>query len=148
MKSQIDFKEIKHLSGSLDNLSDIAKEIIKILPKDAIILLKGNLASGKTTLVKAVANEFGLKSVSSPTFSLQQVYSNNLFHYDFYRIDFEKVMQMGLFEEFEKSGLHFIEWPNDELIKLLFNSGFNLYLIEIALIDNGREYIIKVADEV
>ena len=148
MKSQISFKDILLVDGTLDDLPSIAKKIVDTLPKNAVVLLKGNLAAGKTTLVKAIANEFGLSSVSSPTFSLQQIYGDNIFHYDFYRIDFEKILQMGLFEEFEKSGLHFVEWPSEELIDLLYKSGFKLYLIEITPKGDGREYKIKVADEI
>lgn len=131
--------------ASLKEVSNIAKEILNSLPKDAIIFLNGDLAAGKTTLVSNIAKVLNLSAVTSPTFSLQQIYEDKLFHYDFYRINFNKILEIGLLEEFEKKGLHFVEWGSDELKEILSKAGFNIYSITItATKDNLRRYKLEV----
>jgi len=131
---------------SLDELYSFSKELLKTLPSSAIVILEGDLAAGKTTLVQSFVKELGLDSASSPTFSLQQIYDDRVFHYDFYRVDFNEILELGLIDEFEKEGLHFIEWANSELEKLLYDAGFNIYKIKITPKNKQREYELKVAD--
>ncbi len=140
MKSQILSKSL-----SLNELESFAKELIEVLPNSAVVVLNGNLAAGKTTLVAKIANILGVKSATSPTFSLQQIYGDRVFHYDFYRVDFEEIVNLGLLEEFEKEGLHFVEWANSDLQELLIEAGFRVYSIDINVVDESlREYILKV----
>ena len=142
MKSLINSKIV-----ALNNLEGFAKELLDSLPKSAIVLLNGNLAAGKTTLVKSIVEQIGESgAVTSPTFSLQQRYGESLFHYDFYRVEFDDLEDLGLLEEFEKEGLHFIEWANEDLVNLLKDAGFSIYSISIMPVDNGaaREYKMEV----
>lgn len=144
MKSQMPFKLLLKRVATLNELDSLAQEILSILPENAIVLLNGNLATGKTTFVNKLTKILNLNSATSPTFSLQQIYSDKLFHYDFYRVNFEEVINLGLIDEFEKSGLHFVEWAMDDLVTLLKDAGFNLYSLDIKPIDdNSREYILK-----
>ncbi len=84
--------------------------------KNIIVLLRGDLASGKTTLVKNYVNYIGLNDcVTSPTFSIQTLYGKNIFHYDIYNKTLEEFVALGLLEEFEKDGTHFVEWGDDRL---------------------------------
>ena len=78
--------------------------------------------------------------MTSPTFSLQHCYGNDLYHYDLYRIDHEEFMQMGLFEEFDKEGWHMVEWGSDELKDFLESAGYNVAIITIETLDNARKY--------
>jgi len=144
LKSQMPFKLLLKRVATLNELDSLAQEILSILPENAIVLLNGNLATGKTTFVNKLTKILNLNSATSPTFSLQQIYSDKLFHYDFYRVNFEEVINLGLIDEFEKSGLHFVEWAMDDLVTLLKDAGFNLYSLDIKPIDdNSREYILK-----
>jgi len=116
-----------------------------VLPSNAIVFLRGDLAAGKTTLTQAIAKAKGVQSeVTSPTFSLQQCYlspnGENLYHYDLYRIDHEAFMQMGLFEEFEKPGWHLLEWGSDTLKAFLEGVGYNVAMIEITPCGEQRRY--------
>ena len=147
MNSQTDSNVLLQKEVALDSIDNLAKDIISFLPNSAIVLLEGNLAAGKTTLVKSIVKALGLSSedATSPTFSLQQSYGDKIFHYDFYRVDFDEVANLGLIEEFEKEGLHFLEWPNEKLVNLLKEAGFNIYLITIdAKEEDKREYILEV----
>jgi len=131
--------------ASLNELSKVSNYLDTILPSSSIVFLKGDLASGKTTLTQAIAKEKGVKDkVTSPTFSLQQCYltkeNTNLFHYDLYRLEYEEFMEMGLFEEFEKSGWHFVEWGSDRLKVFLESVGYSVITVEIESYDDKRLY--------
>jgi len=147
LKYQINSKIVLHKEVELSNLDALAKEIASNLPSNTIVLLNGNLAAGKTTLVGRLVKALGVKAstATSPTFSLQQCYGDNIFHYDFYRIDFNDIIELGLIEEFEKRGLHFIEWADDELVELLIKAGFSVYSITITSTkEDLRDYKLEV----
>ena len=110
--------------------------------KQGIVILKGDLASGKTTLVKRLAESLGIdEDVTSPTFSLQQCYANNIYHYDIYNHGLDHFVSLGMLEELEKDGLHLVEWGDDELINLLSSAGLDVISVEIKKISpNKREY--------
>ena len=144
MKSQISYKTLLEKEVNLENLDALAVDILKLLPNSAIVFLNGNLAAGKTTLVSKIVKALGLGVATSPTFSLQQVYSNLLFHYDFYRLDYSEIVDLGLIDEFEKDGIHLIEWAMDDLKNLLINAGFKIYSLDITPSKNGRYYQLKV----
>ena len=116
-------------------------KVVKCIKKSgrSIILLQGPLGAGKTTLVKAFAKSMGETGVSSPTFSIQQVYGDNIYHYDLYNAGVEKFMELGLFEELAKEGWHFIEW-GEELEEWLRQMG--LPYLKVLIIPKGdkREY--------
>jgi tRNA threonylcarbamoyladenosine biosynthesis protein TsaE len=130
---------VKEITASLAELDKIVKYLNEILSQNTIVFLRGNLAAGKTTLTQAIAKEKGIDAeVTSPTFSLQQCYANNLYHYDLYRLEHDEFMQLGLFEEFEKDGWHMVEWGSDELKAFLEGVGYNVATVEIEPIDNNR----------
>lgn len=118
-----------------NSLSEAIHALIPRLSSHHIILLRGDLASGKTTLVAHLARKVGSQdSITSPTFSLQNIYSTpnqTLFHYDLYRKNLEECLELGLLEMLEEEGWHFIEWGNVELEALLRQSGFAVAIITI-----------------
>ena len=134
---------MKTYSLKLNELDTLAKEIVKDFPH-GVVVLKGGLAAGKTTFVKSIVKELGfLEEVTSPTFSLQQCYGDKIFHYDIYNHGLEHFIALGMLEELEKEGLHFIEWGNDVLVDLLVNAGIQTITIEIEKIKNdAREYTV------
>ena len=131
----------------LDDLDKVIQNLkSKITNLDCIILLQGTLASGKTTFVKQYIESLGLDDiVTSPTFSLQTIYNDNIFHYDVYNKTLEEFISLGLLEEFEKEGIHFVEWGNDKLKSILDEYGFNVITIKISKKEDKREYLIDVA---
>jgi len=112
--------------------------------KDIIVLLQGDLASGKTTLVQNFVASLNIKeAVTSPTFSLQSVYGNYIYHYDIYNKTLNEFISLGLLEEFEKKGIHFVEWGDDKLKNILLEYGFNVITIKIEKKEESREYKIE-----
>ncbi|MEA3314475.1 MAG: tRNA (adenosine(37)-N6)-threonylcarbamoyltransferase complex ATPase subunit type 1 TsaE [Campylobacterota bacterium] len=130
---------------SLKDINKVINYLIsKINSEDTIVLLQGDLASGKTTLVKHFVKSIGIKDeVTSPTFSLQSIYPNNIYHYDIYNKTLEEFISMGFLEEFEKTGIHFVEWGDDKLKNILIEYGFKVIVIEINKNENMREYAFK-----
>jgi len=121
---------------------DYLKNIIK--DKDIIVLLVGDLASGKTTLVKEYVKSLDLNCcVTSPTFAIQSIYNNNIFHYDIYNHGLEHFISLGMLEELEKDGLHLVEWGDENLVSILTNAGIQTMTIDIKRTDNNmREYTV------
>ncbi len=112
-----------------------------------VVILRGDLAAGKTTLVKAIAKAMGIEeSVTSPTFSLQQCYGEKIYHYDLYNHGLDHFISLGMLEELEKEGLHFVEWGDEALQELLEDAGIPVTLIEIQKVaDDKREYKVTYA---
>ena len=75
------------------------------------------MGAGKTTLIKAICEELGVKeNISSPTFSIVNEYHSapgrKIYHFDFYRIkDLSEAYDMGYEEYFYSGACCFIEWP-------------------------------------
>jgi len=130
----------------IDNICILAEDILREF-RDGVIILQGDLAAGKTTLVKAIAKKTGCDDeVTSPTFSLQHCYGHDLFHYDIYNHGVEHFISVGMLEELEKDGLHLVEWGDEKLIDILQNAGIDTIVIEIKKnTDNTREYRVKHA---
>jgi tRNA threonylcarbamoyladenosine biosynthesis protein TsaE len=130
-----------HYKLKLDNLQPILCEFDEKITK-GVVILKGDLAAGKTTLVKAVVNKLGgSDEVTSPTFSLQQCYGNNIYHYDMYNHGLEHFISLGMLEELDKNGLHFVEWGDDALLKILAGAEISTVVIKISKeSDENREY--------
>jgi len=135
---------MKKIITDLDGLDEVVEYLEEILPEDAVVFLEGDLASGKTTLTQAIARSRGVQEeVTSPTFSLQQSYAGGLYHYDLYRIESHEFMELGLFEEFEKSGWHLVEWGDQELKSFLMGAGYVLCTVTITPVEDQRQYIIQ-----
>ena len=130
---------------SEDNLTEVLLNLKEnIHNKNIIVLLQGDLASGKTTLVKQYVSYLGLNDrVSSPTFSLQYEYGDNIYHYDMYNKTLDEFISLGMLEEFEKIGTHFVEWGDEQLEKILKEYGFNTCTVKIHKLTNKRRYFIE-----
>jgi len=126
---------------SLDEISVLLEEITKKF-SSGVVILRGDLAAGKTTFVKRMVKFLGVDDeVTSPTFSLQQCYGNKIFHYDMYNHGLDHFISLGMLEELDKPGLHFVEWGDDKLVKILNSAGINTLTIDIKKISNNkREY--------
>lgn len=128
----------------LDEIDTIIKELDSFINDNCIVILRGDLASGKTTFVKNYVKFLGLDDdVTSPTFSLQSIYSEKIYHYDVYNKTLQEFISLGLLEEFEKEGIHFVEWGDEKLENILISYGFEVKVLEIKKLDDKRQYIIN-----
>lgn len=109
----------RHKTRSPNGTLALAELIAELLlPAPKLILLRGNLGAGKTTLVKGIAAALGAaapEDVTSPTFTLIHEYQGKkvrLVHLDLYRLDTEAQLQpLGLDElAAEPDALVLIEW--------------------------------------
>ncbi|OHD78825.1 MAG: tRNA (adenosine(37)-N6)-threonylcarbamoyltransferase complex ATPase subunit type 1 TsaE [Sulfuricurvum sp. GWF2_44_89] len=122
---------------SLDNLAPLCEQLFSELPHGGIVVLQGDLASGKTTFTQAFADYLGVDdAVTSPTFSLQQCYGKQLYHYDLYNYGFEKFLSLGMMEELEHEGYHLIEWGDETLIGWLKRAGMESVILKITKCDD------------
>ena len=105
----------------LDFISNSEKETIEFaikfaenLDNNSIILLSGDLGSGKTKFTQGILSYFNLEDeISSPTFTIINEYKNetiNIFHFDLYRLeDIDEFFAIGGDEYFGK-GICIFEW--------------------------------------
>ena len=92
------------------------REFARRLTAPVLILLTGDLGSGKTTLTKGIVAGLGAASedeVTSPTFTLVHVYGKaaKIYHADLYRIEsFHDFETLGLEDVFAKPAVVILEW--------------------------------------
>jgi len=115
---------------SIEETEEIAKTMLIELIEKHIILLKGELGSGKTTFVQSVAKALKYKKpVKSPTFTLLNILEidNNpkidkIIHIDLYRLEkasLQDLAMIGLDEYINDTrSLIMIEWPERLTFKL------------------------------
>jgi len=80
------------------------------------IYLRGDLGSGKTTVIRGLLRALGVKdTVKSPSYALVELYvvsRLNLYHFDFYRfLDAREFEDAGLADYFRGAGVCLVEWP-------------------------------------
>ncbi len=99
----------------------IGKQLVDALTLPTLLILTGTLGSGKTTLVKGIAEALDAADpdeVTSPTFTLMHEYEGEragkpvyLYHLDLYRLETERqVEQLGIDELMEDDALVLVEW--------------------------------------
>ena len=110
----------------IEHIREAAREFIQQMGDAHVFAFYGKMGAGKTTFVKAICEELGVKDViTSPTFAIINEYEASstgqykvipIYHFDFYRIKkLEEVYDMGYEDYFYADALCFIEWP--ELIE-------------------------------
>ena len=118
------------------------------LEAKSIILLKGKIGAGKTSLVKGIAEGLQIKeNITSPTFALSHHYNSGklpLIHMDLYRLDDTSSAQELFLEEEEEleqnNGIMVIEWP-EKIISIVDE----YWLIEIKY-SEGSSRKLKIYD--
>jgi tRNA threonylcarbamoyladenosine biosynthesis protein TsaE len=117
----------------IDDLSKAATELVKEGEGHTVWLLKGEMGSGKTTLVKQIVEQLGVKgTVASPTFSIVNQYGKTggrvVYHFDLYRLKNElEAFDIGLEEYLNSGNVCLIEWP-EKLEKLLPDQYFEVQI--------------------
>jgi tRNA threonylcarbamoyladenosine biosynthesis protein TsaE len=93
------------------------RTLLELLAPPKLVLLRGDLGAGKTTLVKGIAAGFEAakeENVTSPTFTLVHEYRGpraNLYHIDLYRVDTQRELEtLGLDDLRSEASVLLIEW--------------------------------------
>ena len=133
-------------ANNLDELSDVAKQILKYTLPYKKFLFFGEMGVGKTTLIKALSLHLGVRDVvSSPTFSIVNEYitqnKEKIYHFDFYRIKNEgEAFDLGYEEYFFSSAFCFVEWPEkvqnlieDNMVKIFMHTEKEKRVIEVKI---------------
>ena len=102
---------------SAEETTDLGRQLAAELKPGSVVLLRGNLGAGKTTLVKGIAEGFNAaeaEAVTSPTFTLIHEYRGPevaLYHIDLYRIDTQRELDtLALDDLMEPNTILLIEW--------------------------------------
>lgn len=103
--------------NALTDLERAAREVLDFAKGEKILLFQGEMAAGKTTLIKQICRQLGVKeAVSSPTYALVNEYESEqgetIYHFDFYRLNAEEeALDIGVTEYLDSGCICLIEWP-------------------------------------
>ena len=104
------------VTHSAEETIALGRSLVSDLAPPKLVLLRGDLGAGKTTLVKGIAKGFEAaeeENVTSPTFTLIHEYGqqHKVYHVDLYRLDrVGEVAGLGLEELFEQDSVVLVEW--------------------------------------
>jgi len=105
------------VSHSPQATQDFACRLGALCPDGLVLLLTGDLGSGKTCFVQGLAAGLGVdkaEPVTSPTYALMNQYHGRyaLYHFDLYRLaDADELDELGFDEIFSGPGVKAVEWP-------------------------------------
>jgi tRNA threonylcarbamoyladenosine biosynthesis protein TsaE len=111
------------VTHSAEETTAWGREFAKTLKAPVLVLLSGELGTGKTTLTKGIVAELGAASedeVTSPTFTLLHEYAagGKVYHGDLYRIEnFHDFETLGLEDAFAEPGIIILEWSENFPLK-------------------------------
>lgn len=100
-----------------DQTQALGEQLGAKLPASTLILLQGDLGTGKTVFSRGVARGLGVAPdipITSPTFTLMNHYAArlDLYHFDLYRLsDPDELIELGFDEYAFGSGVALVEWP-------------------------------------
>src|SRR5947207_1074319 len=110
----------EYITHSAEETTAWGRAFASRLKPPMLILLSGDLGSGKTTLTKGIVSALGAareEDVTSPTFTLLHTYaygdSQPVFHGDLYRIEnFHDFETLGMEDLFSKPAIVILEWSD------------------------------------
>ena len=137
MNNKIKFK--------LSEINQTTKLITREISNFSVILLRGELGSGKTTIISSILKELGVtENITSPTFSIVNQYKisgKKINHFDLYRVKSELELDViGFDEYFDDFSISFIEWP-EIAINRIYENYLDIYIKFID--DTTREITLK-----
>lgn len=120
--------------NSVDQMHQLGAKIGAQLKAGDVVVLTGELGSGKTVLTQGIASSFGIKNITSPTFVISRVYKSkiNFIHIDTYRLldqgvssfsdlDFESYLENSIFVI--EWGASFVNTLTDQYLEIIIKQG-------------------------
>lgn len=117
-----------------------------------VVVLTGELGSGKTTLTQGIGSAFGVASVTSPTFVISRIHKGepNFIHIDAYRLigsDLNAFTDLD-FESYLKNSVFVIEWGSDfvntltdQFLEIIIKQGENENSRVVSVIPVGERWV-------
>ena len=139
-----------YITHSEQETEKLAFDLAKNLNNNSIIVLTGNLGTGKTRFMRGIAKYFGIQNeVSSPTFTIVNEYTpktnsenvDKIFHFDVYRLSDSLDFEDSVGTDYFNSGLCILEWG--EIIKDILPPSTIYITIESTDMENERIITIK-----
>jgi tRNA threonylcarbamoyladenosine biosynthesis protein TsaE len=119
---------------SIESMYQLGTKIGAQLKTGDVVVLTGELGSGKTSLTKGIAKVFGISDVTSPTFVISRIHkaNPNFIHVDAYRLlgqdpnnftdlDFESYLDNSVFVI--EWGKDFVEMLTDQYLEIKIEPG-------------------------
>jgi tRNA threonylcarbamoyladenosine biosynthesis protein TsaE len=109
--------EIETVSHSAEETIELGRSLARRLKPPVLVLLSGELGSGKTTLSKGIISGLGAareEDVTSPTFTLVHLFHNHtkVYHVDLYRVEQSAdIESLALEDALSEPAVVLIEWP-------------------------------------
>ncbi len=134
----------KEIVYTLQEVEQVANNLIPFILKNKIMVITGDLGAGKTTLITSICKQLEvIDQVSSPTFSIVNEYETHshekIYHLDLYRLnDVEEAINIGIEDYIYSHNITFIEWP--EIIENLLP--MNLLRIHLENLDNSTRKLL------
>lgn len=152
-------KTYKFISKSEQETKNFAKNLAQKLHIGDVVVLSGDLGSGKTKFTEGILSYFNLShEISSPTFTIVNEYKTqniNIYHFDVYRLESSDEFYAIGGEEYFENGICIIEWGEtiedalpENYIKISFkkeSSDDNLRILNIQTFGNKYDNIFKEA---
>lgn len=137
-------KRVEIITKNSEETISLGEKLASCLKKGDIILIKGELGAGKSTLIKGIAKGLEVnEEVKSPSFIIvNELIGKNyiLYHVDLYRIDGVEIFNLGL-EEFLKNGIVSIEWA-DKIEENLRSMDLDFINIQINILSKNERKIV------
>jgi tRNA threonylcarbamoyladenosine biosynthesis protein TsaE len=108
---------VEAVTHSAEETIALGRELARRLRPPVLVLLSGELGSGKTTLTKGIISGLGVareEDVTSPTFTMVHAFHNHskVYHVDLYRVeDFRDLETLALEDALAEPGVVVVEWP-------------------------------------
>jgi tRNA threonylcarbamoyladenosine biosynthesis protein TsaE len=133
----------KQVEVSLQELDLLAQALKDEIIKNKVLLLYGEMGSGKTTFISALCKVLDCKDeVSSPTYGLVNEYriqNSKIYHFDLFRLKSkEEVLDIGFEDYLDQNAICIIEWP--QLVEEYIEAGLKIEIEKIGL--NRRKFSI------
>ncbi|HET7099775.1 MAG TPA: tRNA (adenosine(37)-N6)-threonylcarbamoyltransferase complex ATPase subunit type 1 TsaE [Terriglobia bacterium] len=104
------------MTHSAEETIELGAKLARKLPQSCLLVLEGELGSGKTTLVKGIVSGLGVarqEEVTSPSFTLVHEYGaeRKIYHADLYRVEGARAQAtLGLEDLLEQEAMVIVEW--------------------------------------
>lgn len=136
----------EYLTQSAEETQEVARRIGEKIGSNVVICFFGDLAAGKTTFIKGLAEsaaQIDPSAVQSPTFTYLHIYqgTKTIYHFDLYRLrDVDEFLGMGFYDYFDADGICCIEW-SEKIAMIIPQDCINITLMHLG--GNKRKIILE-----